>query len=73
MVLMRGSSVDSATMVAATANPEIVADFADRVLYADDDPLTHPGAAEDDVEAAVAEGRRDALELVRDEAEEGES
>lgn len=70
LILMRGRSPESATMIAATANPHLVREFADRVLDAPDDPLTTPGDVSDDVEEAVAEGRRDALELVRDEAGE---
>lgn len=68
LILMRGRSPDSATMVAATANPHLIREFADRVLDAPNDPLTTPGGADDEIEEAVAEGRRDALELVRDEA-----
>lgn len=73
LVLMRGPSPKVATMVAATANPSIVRHFADAVLATSDDPLTEPGAAGDDaVEDAVAEGKREALRIVRDEAAEAE-
>lgn len=69
LVLMRGPSPEAATMVAATANPAIVRRFADAVLAAPDDPLTEPGAGGGDaVEDAVAEGKREALRIVRDEA-----
>lgn len=68
LILMRGRSPESATMVAATSNPHLVREFADRVLNAPADPLTTPGGAGDKIEEAVAEGRRDALKLVCDEA-----
>lgn len=69
LVLMRGPSPEAATMVAATASPAIVREFADRVLAASDDPLTQPGAGSGDaVEDAVAKGKREALRIVRDEA-----
>lgn len=73
LVLMRGASPESATMVAATANPELVGEFATRVLGAPEDPLTHPGASDNEVEEAVADGRRKALKLIRDEAREEDS
>lgn len=71
LVLMRGRSPESATMVAATAKPELVGEFARRLLRIPDDPLTHPGATEDEVEQAVADGRREALELIWAEVEGG--
>lgn len=66
-MLLRGPTPDEATMVAATADPEVVREFADRLLNGDG-RAAHPGSeTSDPVEQAVAEGRRKALQVVRDE------
>lgn len=65
LALYRGESVGSAQLVAVSADPDLVREFADRLLASDRDG---PG---DPVTDAVDEGRREALKLVRDEAQEG--
>lgn len=72
LILLRGPTPRSATMIAATANPRIVREFADQVLASSDDVLTDPGTTGDAVEKAVASGRREALEMVRRESEDDE-
>lgn len=62
LALYRGESVGSASLVAVTADQELVREFADRLLAHD------PPADGDPVQDAVREGRREALRLVRDEA-----
>lgn len=61
LVLYSGADVESARMVAVTADPEIVRDFTDRMLERDQPTYGDP------VADAVAQGRRQALQLVRDE------
>lgn len=70
LALYRGPNPERATVVAVTADPEIVDRFASVLLRSDSARLSHPGAEGDDpVERAVADGRREALEIVREEAE----
>lgn len=63
IALYRGDSVASAKLLALTADPQLVRKFAGRMLDA-------PGEGESDaVLAEVEQGRRQALRLVRREAE----
>lgn len=61
LVLYTGADVESARMVAVTAEPEIVREFTERMLDRERPVYGDP------VADAVAQGRRQALELVRDE------
>ena len=61
IALYRGESVSSAKLLAVTAKPEIVDDFAHRLL-------NEPEAEEDPVTLELERGRRRALQLVRGEA-----
>ncbi len=62
LALYRGESINGAKMVAVTAEPRVVADFAARLLGEPEEP--EPDTALRELER----GRRRALELVRDEA-----
>ncbi len=63
LALYRGETINSAKMVAVTAEPEVVADFAGRLLG-------EPEELEPDaVLYELEQGRRRALRLVKDEAE----
>lgn len=59
LALYRGETVANAKLVTVSAHPEIVSEFAERLLEL-------PSAANDPVIGAVEEGRRNALWLVRD-------
>lgn len=65
LALYRGDSVATAELVTISADPEVVRDFADRMLS------ERGSGSADPALDAIDRGRRDALELVRDEAEEG--
>lgn len=70
LALYRGPDVERATVIAVTADPHLVRKFATAVLQAENTRLTRPAAGTGDpVEEAVAEGRREALELVCSDAE----
>ena len=58
LALYAGESVGGAKLLALTAEPEIVREFAARLL-------DQPEAAEDPITLEVERGRRRALELVR--------
>jgi hypothetical protein len=63
LALYRGETIGAAKLVAATADPELVRDFADRLL-------TDPDEQEQDfVLQELENGRRRALRLVRNEDE----
>ena len=62
IALYRGESVSGAKLLALTAEPEIVRDFASRLL-------TEPVAEEDTVALELERGRRRALQLVKNAAE----
>ena len=63
IALYHGDTISSAELVATTADPELVRDFAERLL-------SIPGRQEPDgVLRELALGRRRALRLVRDGAE----
>lgn len=64
LALYRGESVSAAKLLALTADPGIVADFAARMLEEPDD------RDQDTVIREVERGRRRALQLVQDEAGE---
>lgn len=64
LALYRGDTVATAELIALSADPDLVRRFADELLE-DDFP-----APTDPVAEATAEGRRRALQIVRDEAEE---
>lgn len=69
LALFRGPTIDDATLVAVTANRDLVRRFAGEMIRRGDDPASHPGSdPEDPVAAAVADGRRRALRLVADES-----
>ncbi len=68
LVLYRGSSVATAELVAASSDPELVGDFAARLLGQQLDRL-----ADDPILAAKHDGRRRALHLIRTEAEVGQA
>lgn len=59
LALYRGESVGGAKLLALTAEPEIVGDFARRLL-------DEPEAEADPVALELERGRRSALRLVRD-------
>ncbi len=61
LALYTGESVNSAKLLALTAAPKIVCDFAARLL-------DEPEAEDDPVALELERGRRRALELVRGEA-----
>lgn len=63
IALYRGESVSASKLVALTAEPSLVADFATRMLQCPEEP--EPDAVLFELER----GRRRALELVRDEVE----
>jgi hypothetical protein len=58
LALYRGDSVSAAKLVALTAEPELVRDFAKRML-------DEPERETDPVTRALERGRRRALEVVR--------
>ncbi len=62
IALYRGESVSGAKLLALTAEPEIVRDFAKRLL-------AEPEAEEDAVALELKRGRRRALQLVKNAAE----
>jgi hypothetical protein len=62
LALYRGESVSNAKLLALTADPEIVHDFAGRLLAG-------PEAEEDAVALELERGRRRALKLVESEAD----
>ena len=62
LALYRGDSVSASKLIALTAEPTVVADFAARMLAEPEEP--EPDAVLHQLE----HGRRRALELVRDEA-----
>ncbi len=69
LALYRGPDIERATVIAVTADPHLVRQFATAVLQAENTRLTRPAAGtRDPIVEAVSEGRREALELVRDEA-----
>ncbi len=66
VALYRGPSLSAAELVGVTTDPALVAHVADRLLAERD----REGRRSDDpATAALTEGKRRALELVRDEAE----
>lgn len=62
LALYRGESVVGAKLLALTAEPKIVCDFARRLL-------AEPEAEDDPVALELEQGRRRALQLVQSEAE----
>lgn len=62
LALYRGNSVSAAKLVALTAEPELVRDFAARMLEGQEQE-------KDPVTLALERGRRRALELVHDSGE----
>ena len=62
LALYAGESVNGAKLLALTAEPKIVRDFATRLL-------DEPEAEEDPVALELERGRQRALQLVRGEAE----
>lgn len=62
LALYVGESVNGAKLLALTAKPQIVADFAARLL-------AEPEAEEDPVASELEQGRRRALQLVRSETD----
>lgn len=69
VVLYRGASVESARIVAISADPATVATVADELLEEERPPPQASGA--DPVRDLLTGRRREALELVREEAEAG--
>ena len=65
LALYRGDTVASAQLVAVTADPTTVADFAARLLR---QPPAVPEAAVDPVLHSIEQGQRKALRLVEREA-----
>jgi hypothetical protein len=65
LVLYRGGSVATAKIVAVSANPELVGNFASRMLS----ELPEPAVEEDPVLESIEGGRRRALQFVEDEAQ----
>ena len=63
LALYRGESVSASKLIALTAEPSVVADFVTRMLQQPVEP--EPDAVLYELEG----GRRRALELVRDEAD----
>jgi hypothetical protein len=61
LALYRGATVNSSEILAITADRRIVEEFAGRLLG------ERPEPSEDPVVTSIEEGRRKALELVRDE------
>lgn len=61
VALYRGDTVESARLVAVTADREVVQAVAERLLEIEARPT-------DPVEEAAAKGKRRALQIVRDEA-----
>lgn len=59
LALYRGRTMASAKLVTVSAHPDVVAEFAERLLEL-------PTRNDDPVVEAVDSGRRDALKLVRD-------
>jgi len=64
LALYRGESVGGAKLLALTAEPEIVRDFAGRLLAGPEEPESDTALHE------LEHGRRRALQLVHDEASE---
>ena len=62
LALYRGESVSDAKLLALTAEPEVVCDFAGRLL-------AEPEVEEDPVALELERGRRRALQLVKSELE----
>lgn len=69
LALYRGETVGSARLVAVSADPKIVREFAERLLDEEPDPCA---VEPDPVGRALEGGRRDAIRLVRDEAADAE-
>lgn len=67
LALYRGDSVPTAQLVTVCADPELVARFARKMLHNPDHELTRPTG--DPAVDALRGGHRQALELVREEAE----
>ncbi len=63
IALYRGESIGAAKLVATTADPQVVRDFAERMLSVPE------GQEPDAVLRELELGRRRALRLVRDDAE----
>lgn len=63
LALYRGDSVNSAKLLALSAQPEMVRDFAGRILRESEEPSA------DAVINELEHGRRRALQLVRNEAQ----
>jgi len=64
LVLYRGESISAAKLLALTADPQLVSDFAARMLEESDE------REQDSVMRELERGRRRALHLVQGEAEE---
>jgi hypothetical protein len=62
IALYHGDTISSAALVATTADPEVVRDFAERMLFVPEGQ--EPGAVRRELEL----GRRRVLRLVRDDA-----
>ncbi len=63
IALYHGDTISTAALVATTADPEVVREFAERMLAVPE------GQEPDDVLRELELGRRRALRLVRDDAE----
>ena len=61
LALYRGDTITAAQIVAVTADPHLVSDFAARLLGQPSEPSGGP------VVVSIEEGKRKALEVVRDE------
>ena len=61
LALYRGDTITAAQIVAVTADPHLVSDFAARLLGQPSEPSGDP------VVVSIEEGKRKALEVVRDE------
>jgi hypothetical protein len=64
VALYRGESVSAAKLVALTAEPSLVSEFVERMLGEPEEPEADPVLHE------LERGRRRALQLVRNEADE---
>lgn len=62
VALYRGETISAAKLLAVSAEPELVRNFADRLL-------DEPEANEDPVMLELEQGRRRALQLVKSEPE----
>ena len=62
VAIYRGETIDSARLIALSADPELIADVTARILQ------EHPGKHPDPIVACVEKGRKAALHLIAKEA-----